>query len=46
MGCVARTRDMRDAYEVLIGKSERKRKFGRPRCRWKDNIGMNLREIW
>jgi hypothetical protein len=27
------------------GKSEGKKPLGRPRCRWKDNIKMNLEEI-
>jgi hypothetical protein len=32
-------------YKVLVGKSEGKRPFGRPRCRWEDGIRMDLREI-
>jgi hypothetical protein len=32
-------------YSILIGEPEGKRPLGRPRCRWKDNIRMNLREI-
>jgi hypothetical protein len=32
-------------YLALLGKSERKRPLKRPRCRWKDNIGIDLREI-
>jgi hypothetical protein len=27
-----------------VGKSEGKRPLGRPRCRWEDNIRMDLRE--
>jgi hypothetical protein len=30
----------------LIGKPEGKRPPGRARHRWKDNIEMNLKEIW
>jgi hypothetical protein len=30
----------------MIGESEGKRPFGRPRRRWKDNIRRYLREIW
>jgi hypothetical protein len=30
----------RGVYRVLV-----KRPLGRPRCRWKDNIKINLREI-
>jgi hypothetical protein len=26
------------AYSVLIGKHERKRLRGRPKCRWEDNM--------
>ena len=32
-------------YRVLVGKSEGKRPLGRPRCRWEDNIRMELREV-
>jgi transposase len=34
-----------DAYRILVGKSEGKRPLGRPRCRWVDNIKIDLREI-
>ena len=33
------------AYRVLLGKPEGKRSLGRPRCRWEDNIRMDLREV-
>jgi hypothetical protein len=29
----------------LFGKPDVKRLPGRPRCRWADNVGMDLREI-
>jgi hypothetical protein len=32
-------------YRLLVGKSEGKRPLGRPRCRWRDNIKMDLLEI-
>jgi hypothetical protein len=35
----------RNVYKVLVGKPERKRPLGRPRCRWEDGISMDLREI-
>jgi hypothetical protein len=35
----------RKVYKVLVGKPEGKRPLGRPRCRWKDGIRMDLREI-
>ena len=41
-GHVARMGDRRGAYKVLVGKPEGKRRSGRPRRRWKDNIKMNL----
>jgi hypothetical protein len=44
-GHVARTEAKRNAYRTLVGKPERKRPLGRPRCRWVENINMNLREI-
>jgi hypothetical protein len=34
-----------DPYRILMGKPEGKRPLGRPRCRWVDNIKMDLREI-
>jgi hypothetical protein len=33
------------AYRILVGKPEGKRPLGRPRCRWVDNVKMDLREI-
>jgi hypothetical protein len=44
-GHVARMGEMKNAYKILVGKSEVKIPLGRPRRRWKDNIRMNLREI-
>jgi hypothetical protein len=35
----------RDAYDILVGKSEGKSPLGRPRCRWVNNIKMDLRYI-
>jgi hypothetical protein len=35
----------RGVYRVLVGRPEGKRPLGRPRCRWEDNINMDLREI-
>jgi hypothetical protein len=37
--------EKRNAYMVLVGKSERKRPQGRFGHRWEDNIKMDLREI-
>jgi hypothetical protein len=36
--------EKRNAYRILVGKPEGKRPLGRPRCRWVDNIKMDLRE--
>jgi len=35
----------RGVYRVLVGKPEGKRPLGRPRCRWMDNIRMDLQEM-
>jgi hypothetical protein len=32
-------------HRVLVGKPEGKRPLGRPRCRWEDNIMMDLQEV-
>jgi hypothetical protein len=42
---VARTGEVRSAYNILVGKPEGSRPLRRPRRRWKDNIKMDLREI-
>jgi hypothetical protein len=39
-GYVARMGEKRNAYRTLVGK----RPPGRPRCRWVNNIKMDLRE--
>jgi hypothetical protein len=41
---VARIGEKRNAYRILVGKPERRRRLGRPRRRWVDNIKMDLRE--
>jgi len=33
---------MKDIYRVLVGKPGGKRPLGIPRCRWEDNIKMDL----
>jgi hypothetical protein len=33
----------RSAYRILVEKPEGKRPLGRPRCRWVDNIKVDLR---
>jgi hypothetical protein len=45
VGHMARMWEGRGVYRVLVGKSEGKRPLGRPRCRWEDNIRMDLQEV-
>jgi len=45
VGHVARMGERRGVYRVLVGKPEGKRPLGRPRCRWEDNIKMDLQEV-
>jgi hypothetical protein len=35
----------RNTYRLLLGKPEGNRQLGRPRCKWVDNIQMDLGEI-
>jgi hypothetical protein len=44
-GNVARVRERKGIYRVLVGKLERKRPLGRPRHRWEVNIKMDLQEV-
>jgi hypothetical protein len=44
-GHVALMGEERGAYRVLVERPEGKRPLGRPRCRWEDNIKMDLGEI-
>jgi hypothetical protein len=36
--------EVRDAYNILVGRPEGRRPLGRPRSRWEDNIKIDLRE--
>jgi hypothetical protein len=40
-GQAARMREKRNAYRILVGKTEGKRPLRRPRRRWVHNIKMN-----
>jgi hypothetical protein len=42
-GHVARMGEGKGVYRVLVGRSEGRRSLGRSRCRWEDNIKMDLR---
>jgi hypothetical protein len=35
----------RNAYRLIVGKTEEKRPLGRPRRRWVDNIKMDVIEV-
>jgi len=35
----------RGGYRVLVGKGQVKRPLGRPRCRWENDIKMDLQEV-
>jgi hypothetical protein len=39
--CMGKTTN---AYRILVGKPDRKRPLQRSRCKWLDNIKMDLRE--
>jgi len=42
---VARMGEGRGMHRVLVGKLEEKRRLGRPRRRWKNNIKMDFQEV-
>jgi hypothetical protein len=42
---VAQMGDKRNAYRLLVEKSEKKRPLGRPRHKWVNNIRMDLGEV-
>jgi len=44
-GHVARMGEERGVYRFLVGKPEGRRPLGRHRCRWVDNIRMDLQEV-
>jgi len=44
-GHVARMGEERMVYRVLVGKPEGISPLGRHRCRWVDNIRMDLQEV-
>jgi len=37
--------ERRRVYRVLVGKPEEKIQLGRPRCRWDDNIKIDLQGV-
>jgi hypothetical protein len=44
-GHVPRRGEKRNAYRILVGKPQGTKPQGRPRCRWMNNIKIDLREI-
>ena len=44
-GHVARMGERRGVFRVWVGKLAGKRPLGRPRCRWEDNIKIDLEEV-
>jgi hypothetical protein len=44
-GACGAYREGRGVYRVLVGKPEGKSPLGRPRCRWEDNVRMDLQEV-
>jgi hypothetical protein len=42
---LARIREKRNAYRILVGRPERKRLLGRPKCEWGKANKMYLRKI-
>jgi hypothetical protein len=44
-GHVARMGEEKGANRVLVEKPDGRRPMGRPRCRWVDNISMDLQEV-
>ena len=45
LGQVACKGEKKSAYSILVGKCEGNRLLGRPRCRWEDNIKMDLQKL-
>jgi hypothetical protein len=45
VGHVQQTGEKWNVYRLLVGKPEGKKPLGRPRCRWINNIKMDLLEI-
>jgi hypothetical protein len=42
---IARMGAKRKAYRILVGKADGKRPPGRPRCRWVNNVTIDVIEI-
>jgi len=44
-GHVTRMGERRGVYRIMVGKRERKRPPGISRCRWENNIKMDIQEV-
>jgi hypothetical protein len=44
-GAYSAFRERRSVYRVLVGKAAGKRPPGRTRCRWEENIKMDLQDV-
>jgi hypothetical protein len=44
VGHIAHMEELRNAYKILVRKPEGKRPLIRPRYKWEDNIGIDLKE--
>jgi len=44
-GHVVRMVERRGVFRVFVGKPEVMSPLGRPRCRWEDNIKMNIQDV-
>jgi hypothetical protein len=44
-GHVARKDEGRGAYRIFMGRPEGRRRLGRPKSRWEDNIKMDIQEV-
>ena len=45
MGHVACVGNKRNSYRIVVGKPQREKPLGQPRCRWEDDIKMSLKDI-
>jgi hypothetical protein len=45
MGMDCSTHGRRDAKRIKVGKPDFPKPLRRPRCRWQNNIEMDLREV-
>jgi hypothetical protein len=44
-GACSTNGEKRNAYRLLVGKPKGRKPLGRPRCKWLDNIRMDLVEV-